>query len=556
MIISLNINNFALIDSLDIKFNKGFTVLTGETGAGKSIILGALSLILGSRADAKSVKDGETKCVIEGEFDISGYNLNSFFDENDIDYDNGHCIIRRELYATGKSRAFVNDTPAPLSLLKILTGSIIDIHSQHQNLLLGENLFQLRVLDILSHNESLIENYKKEYNAYKKLIAELATVKEEAKASGQESDYLNFQFQQLSEANLKEGEQEELEQEVNILNNAEDIKSTLFSILSILENSDGGIIPILKDANNRINSLRNIYSKISDIAERLESDYIDLKDLAKEIDHMQDSVTFDPARLEFIRERLDLLYSLQQKHHVSTEAELIQLFKDIEIKLENISGFDERIEQLEKELTDQKNKCLALANQLSEKRKQTAKIFTEQLINKMQPLGMPNIRFKVDFSEKINFDETGIDNISFLFSANKNQTLLPVADIASGGEVSRLMLVIKSLIASNSSLPIIIFDEVDTGVSGEIADKMGDIMKEMSKCMQVITISHLPQVAGKGDNHYKVYKEDTEESTTTHIVQLTKDERIDELARMLSGSILTEQARDNARVLLKNNNIS
>ncbi|MEG1587217.1 MAG: DNA repair protein RecN [Bacteroidales bacterium] len=550
MIRSLNIRNYALIDSLNIEMNKGFSVLTGETGAGKSIILGALSLILGQRADARAVKDGETKCVIEGTFDLSNYHLEPFFLENDLEYDAEHCIIRRELYATGKSRAFINDTPVSLQQLKALGISLIDIHSQHQNLLLGEDVFQLRVIDTLAGNGEIISAYRKEFSLYKQLNTELRVLIEKASRSKEEADYLRFQLDQLQEAELKEGEQADLEQELETLTHAEDIKSTLYAIFQLLDRMDGGVLQDLKDASQRANALRSLYPKVEDIADRLQSDYIDLKDLSKEVEYMQESVSFDPVRLSWIQERLDTLYRLQQKHHVNSDTDLI-LFRDqIAEKLESIDHSDERILEVRKQIELQTTRLEDVAHLLSEKRKQAASVFAQNLMDGVKPLGMPNVRFEVVFHNKGSYDETGADIIRFMFSANKNQVLMPVAEIASGGEISRLMLVIKSLIASATALPTIIFDEIDTGVSGEIADKMGDIMRSMSKYMQVLTISHLPQVAGKGEVHFKVYKKDTEHTTTTHIVRLNEQERVEEIARMLSGAVLTEQAMDNARVLL------
>ncbi|MGL4292148.1 MAG: DNA repair protein RecN [Bacteroidales bacterium] len=551
MIISLNIRNYALIDALNIDLEKGFSVLTGETGAGKSIILGALSLILGQRADARAVKDGETKCVIEGTFDLSNYKLESFFQENDLEYDAQHCIIRREVYATGKSRAFINDTPVSLMQLKTLGSSLIDIHSQHQNLLLGDDVFQLKVIDTLAGNEEVLTAYRSEYSQYKQLNTELRVLTEKALRNKEEADYLRFQFEQLQEADLKEGELTELEQELETLTHAEDIKATLFAIGQLLDRMDGGILQDLKDASGRANTLRSLYPKVEEIAERLQSDYIDLKDLVKEVEYLQDSISFDPVRQNWIQERLDVIYRLQQKHHVSTDAGLIAFRDQIAERLDGIDSSDERIADIKKQIEIQRKRLEDVAHLLSEKRKQAALAFASNLAEGVKPLGMPNVRFEVSFQAKTNYDESGVDMIRFMFSANKNQSLMPVAEIASGGEISRLMLVIKSLIASATALPTIVFDEIDTGVSGEIADKMGEIMQAMSRYMQVMTISHLPQVAGKGASHYKVYKKDTEHSTITHIVRLSDSERVEEIARMLSGSVMTEQAMENARVLLR-----
>lgn len=553
MIRSLKIKNYALIEFLNIDFGAGFSVLTGETGAGKSIILGALSLIIGQRGDSRSVKEGESKCVIEGTFDVSNYHLESFFLENDLEYDAAYCIIRRELYASGKSRAFINDSPVTLAQLKVLGGSLIDIHSQHQNLLLGEDLFQLRVVDTLAGNGELLFNYREAYKAYKQLSTEYKLLVDKAVRSKEEADYLRFQLDQLNEANLRVGEQQEIEQEQEMLVHAEEIQLNLFAISQLIDNAEGGILSALKEASNRAIKLTSLYSRTQDIADRLQSDYIDLKDIANEAQSLQESISFDPRRLASIQERLDLIYRLQQKHHVQNETELIHYQEEIAKKLEGIDGSDERIELLRTQIDHQVKLLHEIALLLTNKRKEAALSFAEKLMERVKLLGMPNVRFEVAFRPKLAFDETGADLIQFLFSANKNQTPMPVAEIASGGEISRLMLVIKSLIASATALPTIIFDEIDTGVSGEIADKMGDIMKDMSKYMQVFAISHLPQVAGKGDRHYKVYKNDTEYATTSHITELKEQQIIEEIARMLSGSELTAQAIENAMVLLKKN---
>ena len=552
MILSLNISNYALIDSLSIEFDRGFSVITGETGAGKSIIMGALAMILGQRADARSVKEGETKCVVEATFDVSSYGLEPFFVQNDLDYDAEHCIVRREVFATGKSRAFVNDSPVSLTLLKQLGSSLIDIHSQHQNLLLGEDLFQLRVVDTLAHTEEVLTAYRSEYNVFKQLSTELRLLVEKAAKSKEEADYLRFQLEQLEEANLVDGEQEQLEEELQELNHAEEIKTTLYAVTQLLDSSDcESVLSMLRDATQRTESLTRLYPRVRETAERLRSDFIDLRDISNDVDRMLDNVAFDPDRMDWINERLDTLYRLEQKHHVGTDTELIAYRDQIAERLEGLDSSDERIEEMRRELDRQQRRLLDVAHLLTQKRKQAATGFVEGLTAGVKPLGMPNIRFDVVFTTKAQLDETGADNVSFMFSANKNKQLMPVADIASGGEISRLMLVIKSLIASATSLPTIVFDEIDTGVSGEIADKMAGIMLGMSRYMQVLTITHLPQVAGKGDAHYKVYKVDDEHSTTTRITRLTADERVDELARMLSGAAVTEQARSNARVLLE-----
>ncbi len=551
MITSLSIRNFALIDKLNIDFKSGFSVVTGETGAGKSIILGALSLILGSRAEVKAIKNKEQKCVIEGVFDLSSYDLKSFFFDADIEYDEAHCILRRELQPSGKSRAFINDTPVSLNQLKTLGTSLIDIHSQHQNLLLGDDKYQLMVIDTLAENKHILEDYSKVYAQFKQLQTELRIVQDRISKGREEADYLRFQYDQLEEAKLENGEQGALEAELETLANVEDIKQAIFATTSLLDSDEGGIISALRDASNRMNSITSVYAPSQEIAERLYSNYVDLKELYQEIDSLQDNIVYDPERHTFIQERLDLLYKLGQKHHVNTDAELIVIRDEMGERLAQIDNSDETVSELEAKIAEVRAQMGELASALSSRRKATSKVFSEALVEKLKPLGMPNVRFDVAFSTKHQFDDQGFDNLQFMFSANKNQQLMPVIDIASGGEISRLMLVIKSIIANTTSLPTIIFDEIDTGVSGEIADKMGQIMQDMSAYMQVLTISHLPQVASKGDEHYKVYKMDTDDSTVTNIILLSEKERVEEIARMLSGAVMTEQAKENARALIE-----
>lgn len=549
MLKSLYIKNYALIDSLEIDFSAGFSVITGETGAGKSIILGALSLILGQRADAKTIKQGESKCIIEGIFDISAYNLNGFFEDRGIDYDND-CCLRRELLSSGKSRAFINDTPVSLGDLKELGSQLIDIHSQHQNLLLSDNRFQLQVVDILAGNQDLLKKYANTYNWYKDSVKALEDLKESAQKSKAEEDYLRFQYASLSDASLVEGEQEELEEELEMLNHAEDIKSGLYKISNLLSGEDGGIMPALKDCLTTAQSLSQVYAKAEEIRQRIETAYIDLKDLELDVERQGADVDFNPERLNYIEERLDIIYSLEKKYNLSTVSELIVLQTEISAKLENIDSFDEQIEEFEKEVISNREKAEAEARALSEGRKKASKSIEDTLVKKIAFLGMPNVRFECNIVPKKQFDVTGIDNVSFLFSANKNTPLQPVSEIASGGEMSRLMLCLKSMIAGATALPSIIFDEIDTGVSGEIADKMGLIMQEFGQNMQVIAITHLPQIAAKGRSHYLVYKTDDEDTTTTHLRQLDDKERLEEIARMLSGSELTDAAIQNAKVML------
>ena len=550
MLKSLFIQNFVLIDSLDICFNPGFSVITGETGAGKSIILGALSLVLGQRADGKSIKQGADKCVIEAIFDVSKYQLEPFFLGNDLEYDPESCILRRELYASGKSRAFVNDSPVPLAILKELGTKLIDIHSQHQNLLLGDNRFQLRVVDVMAENEILLILYKKEYTRYQGLRKALSALKERAAQSKQEEDYIRFQLDQLEEANLQPNEQEELEQEQETLSHAEEIKSSLYRVSSCLDGEEQGVVSLLKESLSSMDALERYFLRAKEIAERLRSAYIDLNDLASEMEGMIEDVEFNPDRLAWVNERLDSLYALQQKHRVSSVDDLIALRDQFRAQLTDIESFDEQIAALEKQVQDAYKELLQQAAVLSEQRKVAAVAFAQQLVQMVAPLGMPHTRFQVEVVPRKEPESDGMDEIRFLFSANKSMALQPVAQTASGGEISRLMLCIKAMIAGFTALPTIIFDEVDTGVSGDIADKMGHIMQDLGSKMQVFAITHLPQIAAQGEAHYFVYKEDVKDRTLTRIRPLDKEERIREVARMLSGSALTEASLANAKDLL------
>ena len=550
MLKSLFIQNFVLIDSLDICFNPGFSVITGETGAGKSIILGALSLVLGQRADGKSIKQGADKCVIEAIFDVSKYQLEPFFLGNDLEYDPESCILRRELYASGKSRAFVNDSPVPLAILKELGTKLIDIHSQHQNLLLGDNRFQLRVVDVMAENEILLILYKKEYTRYQGLRKALSALKERAAQSKQEEDYIRFQLDQLEEANLQPNEQEELEQEQETLSHAEEIKSSLYRVSSCLDGEEQGVVSLLKESLSSMDALERYFPRAKEIAERLRSAYIDLNDLASEMEGMIEDVEFNPDRLAWVNERLDTLYALQQKHRVSSVDDLIALRDQFRTQLTDIESFDEQIAALEKQVQDAYKELLQQAAVLSEQRKVAAVAFAQQLVQMVAPLGMPHTRFQVEVVPRKEPESDGMDEIRFLFSANKSMALQPVAQTASGGEISRLMLCIKAMIAGFTALPTIIFDEVDTGVSGDIADKMGHIMQDLGSKMQVFAITHLPQIAAQGEAHYFVYKEDVKDRTLTRIRPLDKEERIREVARMLSGSALTEASLANAKDLL------
>lgn len=551
MLKSLFIQNFVLIDSLDIHFDKGFSVITGETGAGKSIILGALSLVLGQRADGKSIKNGADKCIIEAVFDVSKYQLESFFLDNDLEYDTVSCILRRELFASGKSRAFVNDSPVSLSVMKELGNRLIDIHSQHQNLLLGDNRFQLKVVDVMAENEILLILYRKEYGRYQSLKRELRELTQKAARTKQDEDYMRFQLEQLSDAELVSGEQDELEQEQETLSHAEDIKGSLYKITELLDGEEQGGVQLIKDALSIADSLERYYPKAKEISERLRSAYIDLNDLAAETDVLKEDIEFNPERLDWVNERLNVIYTLEQKHHLSTVEELISLQGKYEYQLQEIDSFEEQIEQINRQLEASHKELMQQASVLSEQRKIASVAMASQLVEMIVQLGMPNTRFRVDFIQKEEPENDGMDDIRFLFSANKSGELQPVAQTASGGEISRLMLCLKAMIAGFTALPAIIFDEVDTGVSGDIADKMGDIMQDLGTKMQVFAITHLPQIAAKGEEHYFVYKQDTEERTVTQIKRLDTGERIREVARMLSGASLTEASMANAKELLR-----
>lgn len=551
MIQRLFIRNYALIDSLEIDFRPGFTVLTGETGAGKSIILGALSLILGQRADSKAIKDAAQKTVIEGTFDVSAYEMRSFFEENDLDYEpSGICILRRELSPAGKSRAFVNDTPVSLTVLKELGEQLIDIHSQHQNLLLGDNRFQLRMIDIWAGDESLLSQYRTEYKRYCDLRDSLDRLRRASEENRKEEDYLRFQYDQLCEARLQPGEQSLLEDEQEMLTHAGEIKNALYSVAQYLGGDEGGALLQMKECQSVLRSLLRIYSAVEPLSERIESAYIEMKDILGEIEDRQETVSVDPIRLQEVESRLDLIYGLQQKHHVSTIDELLSLQADLQQRIEAIDHSDEQITELQRKLSEQEKSLHTLAERLSAARHEASVGFTEKLIERARPLGMPHLRFEVEWKSKEGFDADGTESVRYLFSANKNRPMESVADIASGGEISRLMLTIKSLAADAAALPTIIFDEIDTGVSGEIADKMGEIMAGMAHYMQVVAITHLPQVASRGEYHYRIYKNDEGETTQTCIEPLDDTRRAEEIARMLSGTQLTEAALKNARELL------
>ena len=556
MLQSIHIQNYALIESLDINFHPGFSVITGETGAGKSIILGAIGLLVGQRADIKAIKTGANKCIVEARFHIASYELESFFEEHDLEYEEGECILRRELYVSGKSRAFINDTPASLAQMKELGEKLIDVHSQHQNLLLNHEDFQLSVLDILAHDEKELQVYKETYSAFKKVSKELSDIQQQAEKNRQDEDYIRFQVEQLEEANLQAGEQETLEQEAETLTHAEEIQSSLYKVDQLMASDEMTLLSVTKDCMQTLQGISRVYAPAQEWIERLNSCYIELKDLAHEIANASEEVEFNPTRLDYVNERLNLIYTLQQKHRVSTVEELIDIAEDYRSKLDAITSYDDRIEELKKQKETIYNKVLEQASVLTTRRLDAAKEIEKQMQAYLVPLGMPNVRFAVELETKKEPDTKGMDSVNFLFSANKNGMLQQVASIASGGEIARVMLSLKAMIAGAVKLPTIIFDEIDTGVSGSIAEKMALIMQEMGQAdRQVISITHLPQIAAKGANHYKVYKEDTETGTNSHIRQLNQEERIHEIANMLSGATLTEAALNNAKALLNNESL-
>ena len=556
MLQSIHIQNYALIESLDINFHPGFSVITGETGAGKSIILGAIGLLVGQRADIKAIKTGANKCIVEARFHIASYELESFFEEHDLEYEEGECILRRELYASGKSRAFINDTPASLAQMKGLGEKLIDVHSQHQNLLLNHEDFQLSVLDILAHDEKELQVYKETYSAFKKVSKELSDIQQQAEKNRQDEDYIRFQVEQLEEANLQVGEQETLEREAETLTHAEEIQSSLYKVDQLMASDEMTLLSVTKDCMQTLQGISRVYAPSQEWIERLNSCYIELKDLAHEIANASEEVEFNPTRLDYVNERLNLIYTLQQKHRVSTVKELIDIAENYRSKLDAIISYDDRIEELKKQKETIYNKVLEQASVLTTRRLGAAKEIEKQMQAYLVPLGMPNVRFAVELETKKEPDTKGMDSVNFLFSANKNGMLQQMASIASGGEIARVMLSLKAMIAGAVKLPTIIFDEIDTGVSGSIAEKMALIMQEMGQAdRQVISITHLPQIAAKGANHYKVYKEDTEIGTNSHIRQLNQEERIHEIANMLSGATLTEAALNNAKALLNNESL-
>lgn len=551
MLQQLYIRNFTLIDELDIELRPGFSVITGETGAGKSIILGAIALLLGQRADSKAIKQGSDRCIIEAHFDLTRYQLKPFFDENDIDYDASDCIIRRELTAAGKSRAFVNDTPVALSLLKELGDMLVDVHSQHQNLLLGKQDFQLEVIDTIAQDQALLNEYQQTFAAYHEKQRQLQALQEEMERNKQNLDFLQFQYEELTNVQLVEDEQEKLEQQREMMTHSEDIKTALYETNQHLVADEQGILSRLRKSLSAIHTITKVYPTSEDWIERMESCQIELKDIAQDVEARLEDIDFNPAELERINQRLDKIYDLQKKYHAETIAELIQQRDELKRQLSQIENSDEALASLQNELDVLKKKCLQQAETLTKLRQKASKEIERQMRERLVPLGMPNVRFEVKVN-KAELHKSGQDDIAFLFSANTSSPLQPISQVASGGEIARVMLSLKAMISGAVKLPTIIFDEIDTGVSGKIAERMAEIMKEMgANDRQVISITHLPQIAALGTTHYRVSKEETATGTTSKMQMLSNDERIHEIAQMLSGSDITAAAIQNAKELLK-----
>ncbi len=550
MLQSLYIKNYALIDRLSIDFNSGFNIITGETGAGKSILLGALGLILGQRADLSVLRDKSKKCTVEGSFEVKNYQLADFFAANELDYDD-QTILRREITPSGKSRAFINDTPVNLKTIRELALRLIDIHSQHQNLELGNRQFQLNLVDLVAQNQSVLKSYQQAFRVYTQTHNEYTELLEKAEQAKKDLDYYQFQFNQLDEAKLKPEEQEELEAEQNRLEHAEDIKLTFGQLANDLEGDEAGLLTRIKEHVNRLSKMADYFDQAGELNQRLESCYIELQDLAGESQSIAERIEHDPARVELVAERLDLIYSLQQKFHADSVAGLVEIREDLDQKIGQVASYDETLTQLEVQLAKEEAVLNKAANELTESRTAVTDKFQQAVVSMLQKLGMANAVFQLSFAKTNQLGMTGGDEVRFLFNANKNAEAQEISKIASGGEMSRLMLALKSLITDSKALPTIIFDEIDTGISGEIAVKMGDILKSISARMQVINITHLPQIAAKGDHHYQVYKFDEEEQTYTSIRKLEEHERVDELAQMLSGDRHSDTARETARELLE-----
>ncbi len=555
MLKEVHIRNYVLIDRLDIDFREGFSVMTGETGAGKSIILGAMNLLLGGRADSKTIMQGADKCTIEGSFSVDCYGLEQFFTDNSLDYDPNDTILRRELMQSGKSRAFINDTPVSLTVMRDLGCRLIDIHSQHQNLALGTESFQTEVVDTIAANTTVKTAYESCFDKWNGLKAELERLKAEFESDNTDRGYLEFQLEGLEKARLTDGEQEQLEQESEILNHAEEIKQDLFRASEIMEGSDdGGTIQALKTALQSLRSAQKNLPDATELAERLESCLIELRDIAETVTDCQEKVNFDPARLEQVNERLDLIYSLLKKHKKNSIAELLELAASVRTRLDRTDTFEDDIKRLEQQVNAAFKEMEKAAIRLTDTRKKASDSIIKQIKALLMPLGIPNVQFGIDITPSTGYDRSGHDDLRFMFSANKAVPMQEISGVASGGEIARVMLSIKSMIAGVRTLPTVIFDEIDTGVSGAVAEKMALLMEQMSGGgRQVLAITHLPQIAALGSTHYKVYKTDEKNATRTRIALLDYDERIREIASMMSGATLTQAALDNAKALIDNN---
>ena len=551
MLKQLYIKNFTLIEELDIAFQPGFSVITGETGAGKSIILGALGLLLGNRADVRQLRAGADRCVVEAHFDLKRYDFKPFFIEHDLDYDESDCIVRREITASGKSRAFINDSPVTLVQMRELGDRLIDIHSQHQNLLLRKEDFQLSVVDIIAGNDDQRKAYGDAFKAYIQARQQLEQLRQSLQESRDNEDFLRFQQKELSEARLTAGEQEELEQQSELMSHAEEIKSSLYEADCLLTAENTGIVQQLRTFSSQMRSLERIFPAMGELAERADSAFIELKDISEEIADKLEQTDFDPRQLDEVNSRLDLIYTLQQKFHVSSIDELLQQLDNINHQLSQIDNSDEELQQQEARAEELRQKCEQLAKKLTTTREKAAKKIEQEMHTRLVPLGIPNVRFEVSLGTKP-LSADGIDTVAFLFSANKSTALMPVSEVASGGEIARVMLSLKAMISGAVKLPTIVFDEIDTGVSGRVAEQMAEIMREMGAAdRQVISITHLPQIAALGTTHYRVSKEESPSGTISHMQQLDDNERVREIAQMLSGSNITEAAIDNAKELLK-----
>ena len=549
MLKNLQIAHYALIDTLDVDFNTGFSVITGETGAGKSIILGALGLLMGNRADAKAIKAGEKKCSVEAVFDIENLHLEAFFKENDLDYDPQDCIVRREVSANGKSRAFINDQPVSLATLKAFSTKAIDIHSQHQNLLMGREHFLLDVIDGVAKNQKTKNAYSTAYGEWKEAVKALEALKN--KQDGEQKDFLAFKLAELEEANLEEGEEETLEAESRLLEHAEEIKAALYEAASLIQTADHSVTDQLRQSGNALAAVAQSYEKADELVERIESARIDLADVADELQKDLSRIDFDPTRLDFVTSRLNTLYSLEKKHHTASVAELIALRDNLRDELHTLDNFEAVLEEKTAQVEALRSKLQKACAALTTTRVKAAGKLTEALATTLRQLGMPNVSLDLPLTAKASPDASGGDAAQLRFSANKNVALQDVSEIASGGEIARLMLALKAFVAQDGHLPTLIFDEIDTGVSGAMAEKMACVMQEMGHHSQVICITHLPQIAARGQAHYRVYKAESEEGTTSHLIPLTDQQRVEEIAHMLSGTDVTQAAIDNAKSLLQ-----